>query len=792
MEAAHISPELPIRWVVSADRTVEIKEEVTELGCDQANERILQEETPPSSIAERGTGVKSVRLGRRRASEMASSHITEESPELEPVPINKEATALEPVPIKEDSPVLELAHINPLQSCVGPGPTSQKSLSGPLSDSTQHCGKPSCDPACDAFKPKKAKGSSSLSVSDGKEGVNNQLDHLQAEQSRTEQTETELRREETAQSRQKKARQLEGLPQAMDKAESTDESSLEDDDDDDDDDFNQPSSEAVHFLLAEDSEESEESDHEPDAQLEGEWKRASVSADAFTKFPFTVINKGYQGRTGLKTELEFFQLFFTDALLTEIVNETNRHARAKLGGPLRLNSIWNSWKPVTLPEMKAFVGVLLNMGLNVKTDIKEYFSEEWADRMPFFKDVFKRSRFLQIFWMLHLCPPPPSQVPQAAFVSRGQKVRNVVSYIDAKCRELFIPGRDICIDESTVGFNGRVVFKCYSPQMPTKSGLRVFVLADCETGYVCAIVPYFGSPTRDSLPRPDMPFASRVVLRLCEMLLQTANGHGFHLFTDRFYTSYDLAVELLKIKIHLTGTVKANRRGLPAAVKQGLTLEKNELVSFSKDSKVMVLGWKGKRLVLMLSTFHGSDCEKVPHPIKRGAIEELDKPSVIRDYTSKTGAVDRADHCCASYAFTRKSLQWWRKMFFWLLEVAIANSAVLFNLTKVASGQLPVRRKAFRKALLVQLVGGVRDSRRRGRPSSTDREERLSGKPHFIAKNESKSTKDCAVCSDRKRKGGRRETVWFCKTCSRHPGLHPGDCFERYHTVEAYRSFLSV
>ncbi|MGH0189668.1 UNVERIFIED_CONTAM: hypothetical protein FKN15_037363 [Acipenser sinensis] len=53
MEAAHISPELPIRWVVSADRTVEIKEEVTELGCDQANERILQEETSPSSITER-------------------------------------------------------------------------------------------------------------------------------------------------------------------------------------------------------------------------------------------------------------------------------------------------------------------------------------------------------------------------------------------------------------------------------------------------------------------------------------------------------------------------------------------------------------------------------------------------------------------------------------------------------------------------------------------------------------------------------------------------------------------
>ncbi|MGH0117569.1 UNVERIFIED_CONTAM: hypothetical protein FKN15_005071 [Acipenser sinensis] len=109
-----------------------------------------------------------------------------------------------------------------------------------------------------------------------------------------------------------------------------------------------------------------------------------------------------------------------------------------------------------------------------------------------------------------------------------------------------------------------------APQKPTKWGMCVFVLADCETGYVSAIVPYFGSPTTDSMLRPDMLFSSRIVLHLCETLLQTTNGHGFHLFTDRFDTGSDLATELLKIKIHLTGTVMANRRGLPVPVKQGL------------------------------------------------------------------------------------------------------------------------------------------------------------------------------------------------------------------------------
>ncbi|MBN3275977.1 ZKSC2 protein, partial [Polyodon spathula] len=104
MEAAHISPELPIRWVVSADRTVEIKEEVTELGCDQANERILQEETPPSSITERGTD--------RKLSELEPVPIKDEAQEkLETVYIKQESPVLESVHIEEESPVLESVHI---------------------------------------------------------------------------------------------------------------------------------------------------------------------------------------------------------------------------------------------------------------------------------------------------------------------------------------------------------------------------------------------------------------------------------------------------------------------------------------------------------------------------------------------------------------------------------------------------------------------------------------------------------------------------------------------------------
>ena len=55
------------------------------------------------------------------------------------------------------------------------------------------------------------------------------------------------------------------------------------------------------------------------------------------------------------------------------------------------------------------------------------------------------------------------------------------------------------------------------------------------------------------------------------------------------------------------------------------------------------------------------------------------------------------------------------------------------------------------------------------------------------SESESESTKDCAVCSNRKLKGQRRETVYFCETCTRKPGLHPGTCFKNYHTLEKYK-----
>lgn len=111
---------------------------------------------------------------------------------------------------------------------------------------------------------------------------------------------------------------------------------------------------------------------------------------------------------------------------------------------------------------------------------------------------------------------------------------------------------------------------------------------------------------------------------------------------------------------------------------------------------------------------------------RKGHTDDIQKPTAIINYTAKMGAVDRADHLCTSYNFARKSLKWWHKLFFWLLEVSVINSYILYNAHRRHLGEAEATHLNYRKKLIQQLVGDVRNcNKRKGRPSTRDRAERL-------------------------------------------------------------------
>lgn len=532
-------------------------------------------------------------------------------------------------------------------------------------------------------------------------------------------------------------------------------------------------------------ESSDDDDGDSDTDVEDEdvdaWRKLSGTSCNFTRLNFSAVSPGCQISDDdmPDDEIGFFSLFFTEELLKEIVDNTNEYAKEKLATmQLRAYSIWTKWTDITLCELKAYFGVIMNMALHDRPCIFDYFSTEWVNSVPFFVDVFARYRFLQIHWMLHAAPL------NGGGTGKGAKVQNVMDCVSGKSLEYFIPGPNIAIDESTIAFKGRVSCKMYNPNKPTKWGLRVYVLADSSTGYISAFQPYFGRETTESLARPGSPFTTRIVLHLIDKLLAKWSFSGFHLYTDRFYTGCSLALQLFQLGVHLTGTIQRNRQGLPTELKKAKKMATHEVVAFATNS-MLALCWQDKRQVVALSTYHDATVETYQRKSRGGQVIDVVKPTVIIDYNKQMGGVDRADQLCTSYNFARKSVKWWRKLFFWLLETAIVNSYILFNKQRSRGEQLTHLK--YRRQLIMQLVGDVRNrQRRRGRPSTRDKAERLNKKPHFLDQDGAKH-KDCAVCSRRHKKGGRKTTVYYCKTCSRKPGLHPTKCFELYHSVVDYK-----
>ena len=127
---------------------------------------------------------------------------------------------------------------------------------------------------------------------------------------------------------------------------------------------------------------------------------------------------------------------------------------------------------------------------------------------------------------------------------------------------------------------------------------------------------------------------------------------------------------------------------------------------------------------------------------------------------------------------------------FWLMEVALVNSYILYRYSTVS----PPTHREYQLSIICSLASEFmyltppRGPGRRWanhRQARTGDPDRLNQRPHFLDR-DTTGQRDCVVCS-RQSRGNRHRTMFFYKTCCSHPPLCPTPCFERYHTLENYR-----
>lgn len=377
-----------------------------------------------------------------------------------------------------------------------------------------------------------------------------------------------------------------------------------------------------------------------------------------TVHQFDIQNSGIQNENLINEsrEVEYFLSLFSEEIANVVVEQTNLFACQ--------NNV-NNWKNIDIPELFVFLAITMLMPHVKKSDIKDYWSTDDLISTPSFSKLMPRDRYLQILRYLHFCSN--DEVSK----SRLYKIEGILNMIKNNFQRQFYPFENLVIDESMVLFKGRLVFKQYIKTKRHRFGIKLYVLCDCETGYVLNYLIYAGKDDQENTNKDiGLGISGAVVVKLLKPFLN--KGHSF--YSDNFYSSPILSTYLFEHKTNSCGTVRLNRKHMPPLDKK---LKIGE-TDWKSSEHILALKWKDRRDVTMLTTFHENKLITLPK-IDRVTKKNKKKPLCVLSYNERMGAIDRSDMMISSVDCTRKTIKWYKKLFFHTLDICMLNAQALYK-----------------------------------------------------------------------------------------------------------------
>ena len=221
------------------------------------------------------------------------------------------------------------------------------------------------------------------------------------------------------------------------------------------------------------------------------------------------------------------------------------------------------------------------------------------------------------------------------------KVKEILDLLLPHFQQSLLPGHNLSVDETMVGFQGRFDAKQYMSAKPTKYGIKAFTLAESDYGYLLNCLVYTGGDTLESASPEyaNLPQPTCVVLHLLEPYLSKCH----RVFADCHYTSVPLALTLGDKCTSSTGTAIKSRLDLPDVIRSPtFCLADDETKAFRAD-RLLALGWRArqkKKPLIMLSS-EGSAKSVVVQSCATHCT--MCKPVLVDDYNKSMNGVDKAD-----------------------------------------------------------------------------------------------------------------------------------------------------
>lgn len=426
--------------------------------------------------------------------------------------------------------------------------------------------------------------------------------------------------------------------------------------------------------------------------------------------------------------------------------------------------------------MYVFFSLMLLMAHVQKNNIKDYWSKSIFLSTPIFSKIMTQDRFLLLLRILHFCDNRNQISGDRLF-----KIRIIVESLRKKFRSSYQPHQKVCIDESIVEWKGRLQFKQFIPSKRHRFGIKLFVLCDCKSGFVLDYLIYTGDNMHINF-NETLNQSGSVISTLMEPYI----NKGHIIYMDNWYSSPTLYEYLLNKGTGACGTVKIKIKGMPSFPKK---LNNGQCISvISQNPSMLCCKWKDKRDVHMLSTVHKPKMCKTNKKNRQGNI--IIKPQSVIDYNENMGLVDKSDMQMSFNTTARKSIKWYKKFFFHLLDLSKLNSGIIYSTLE----KKPLKLPEFRLKLIEQIINTywtdcIISPCRMGRKSNDDLSIRLTAR-HFPSRintgeQKKKISRRCHVHSHTKlNPQSRKDTTYECVECNKSLCLEP--CFKEYHTKLHY------
>ena len=137
------------------------------------------------------------------------------------------------------------------------------------------------------------------------------------------------------------------------------------------------------------------------------------------------------------------------------------------------------------------------------------------------------------------------------------KVGPILSIPLPAWKKAYYPDREICLDESIIAFKGRAPGRVYQPKKPHKWGLRVYMLAESNSGYCYKLEIYAGRGLTMMLTEKSVvsPMPLSCAWHVHALAEDTT-------YVNNYYTSPQVRGDLLLNYLGACGILRVSRKGV--------------------------------------------------------------------------------------------------------------------------------------------------------------------------------------------------------------------------------------